>query len=138
ALQAGNIITADGAADTGFVFKGNVVAHNAYGIIGSGTAVGNSTLTRFFPQALVRDNVIVGGNPGQYPAGNFFPRSLDAVGFADPPRGDYRLADSSPYKRAGADGKGPGVDFDTLKTALSMGRPPAHLPLSSRMPRGGA
>ncbi|HSB80588.1 MAG TPA: hypothetical protein VLM91_17540, partial [Candidatus Methylomirabilis sp.] len=46
ALQAGNIITADGAADTGFVFKGNVVAHNAYGIIGSGTAVGNSTLTR--------------------------------------------------------------------------------------------
>ena len=138
ALQVGNIITADGVANTGFVFRENVVPHNAYGIFGSGTGVGTPSLARYCPGAVVTDNVIAGGSAGQYPAGNFFPRSLDGVGFVDRARGDYRLAGSSPYKRRGADGKGPGADFDALTAVLALGREPSLPPSSSHLTKGGA
>ena len=58
--------------------------------------------------------VVVGGAAGRYPPDNFFPPSLEQVGFADPARGDYRLREGSPYKRAGTDGRDVGADFDAL------------------------
>ena len=42
-----------------------------------------------------------------------------AVGFVDRAGGNYRLADSSPYKRAGTDGKDPGVDLDANSAAMT-------------------
>lgn len=136
ALQTGNIITADGFPHPGFVFRGNVVPHNAYGIIGSDTGVGNPALARYFPGAVVRENVIVGGNPQQYPPDNDFPRSLDEVGIADPARGDSTLARSGPFKRHGAKGKEVGVDLHALATALA-GTLPSDLPFSpGSLPRG--
>lgn len=115
AFQAAGIVSSgDGAPHTGFVFSNNLVRHNAYGIIGSGEGVGNPTLRRYFPGALIRNNVIVGGSASQYPRGNFFPGSLDNVGFLDWVGGDYRLASSSPFKKTSTEGKDIGADFKSL------------------------
>lgn len=120
ALQTGTILMVDGAAHMGFVFRNNIVPHNTYGIIGSGLGVGKPTIAMYFPGGLIRKNVIVGGNAAQYPPDNFFPPSLGDVGFVDRARGDYRLAPFSPYRRAGSDGKDPGVDFDALGGAKAQ------------------
>ncbi len=110
-LHTGNAVTAEGAVHTGFVFRNNIVLQNDYGVTGAGKASGKSTLDAFFPDAQFVRNVIVGGDASVYPPDNFFPRSVDQVGFMDRERGDYRLAKSSRYTRAATDGKDAGVDF---------------------------
>ena len=64
-----------------FVFENNLVLHNRYGVIGSGTAAGRATLDRYFPHAVMRRNVFIGGPAASYPTDNFFPSSIDSVGF---------------------------------------------------------
>jgi len=110
-LHTGNTVTAEGAVNTGFVFRNNIVLHNDYGVTGAGKASGRSTLDAFFPGALFAGNVIVGGDASAYPPDNLFPRSVDQVGFMDRERGDYRLAKSSRYTKAATDGKEVGVEF---------------------------
>jgi hypothetical protein len=118
AFQTGNIIMADGAAHMGFVYRNNISPHNDYGILGSGTGVGNPTLQQYFPGAVVRKNVLIGGKATQYPPDNFFPDSVADVGFVDHTGGDDRLSPSSRYRRAGTDGKDLGVDLDALSEAM--------------------
>jgi hypothetical protein len=110
-LHTGNIVTAEGAVHPRFVFRDNIVMQNEYGVTGAGKASGRSTLEAFFPGARFVRNVIVGGDASVYPPGNFFPRSVDQVGFMDRERGNYRLANSSRYTRAATGGKDTGVDF---------------------------
>ncbi len=121
AFQTGDIIAAAGEPATSFIFRNNIVPHNLYGVGGDGT-FGNPALTlrTYFPGAVVKKNVIVGGNAAQYPPDNFFLRSLDEIGFADPAHGNYRLTDSSPYRHGGTDGKDLGADFDALAAAMAM------------------
>jgi len=115
ALQSDSLLFGgDHAPHTGFVFQDNIALHNRYGIIGSGTATGRSSLDRYFPGALVRRNLIVGGRPELYPSGNFFPASVEQVGFVSPQDGNYRLAASSSYRHAGPDGREPGADLDAI------------------------
>jgi hypothetical protein len=118
AVQTDNIITADGEPAARFVYRDNITPHNLYGIFGSGTGVGRLTLSTYFPGGRFSKNVIAGGNSAQYPSDNFFPASLDEVGFANRARGDYHLAPSSRYRRAGTAGRDPGVDVDALSRAL--------------------
>jgi hypothetical protein len=114
-LQSDTLLSGgDHAPHLGFVLQNNIVLHNRYGIIGSGTASGQATLDRYFPSATVQRNVIVGGRADRYPANNFFPASIEQVGFTAPQRGDYRLAASSAYRRAGSDGRPIGADLDAL------------------------
>ena len=110
----------------GFVFQNNIAPHNKYGIVGSGTASGQPTLDRYFPEALVVRNVIVGGKAERYPASNFFPASLEQVGFVSPQSGNYRLAASSAYTRAGTDGRPIGADLDALAGASVVSEAPAR------------
>jgi hypothetical protein len=55
--------------------------------------------------------VIIGGNASVYPADNYFPPSIDQVGFYSRDTGDYRLATKlpggapNPYKNAGTDNR---------------------------------
>jgi hypothetical protein len=67
---------------------------------------------------VVRRNVFVGAPSDSYPTDNFFPASVDAVGFVDRTRGNYRLAASSPYKRAASDGRDPGADISAVASAI--------------------
>ena len=123
AFQTSNIITADGAANSGFVFTNNITPHNAYGVIGSGHGVGNDSLNYYFPAFYFARNLIIAGPAGSYPADNFFPL-LNEVGFVDLASGNYRLAATSPYKNAGTDGRDPGADLDLIDAAIGGQQPP--------------
>jgi hypothetical protein len=126
AFHDGPIIMAEGTPHTGFIYRNNLTPHNAYGIIGTDRGVGHSTLSTYFPGVVFTKNVLVGPWPSAggavvsqysgYPS-NFFPPSLDAVGFVNREHGSYRLAASSRYKNAATDGKDIGVDFDALTAA---------------------
>ncbi|MGE0131189.1 MAG: fibronectin type III domain-containing protein [Blastocatellales bacterium] len=93
------------------VFTNNIVAHNNYGVSGSGTGVGLPTLNRWWTSYVFQKNVIVGGQASNYPSGNYFINSFSEVGFVDMAKGDYRLSSSSPYRSAGTDGKDIGCQF---------------------------
>lgn len=102
-----------------FIFQNNIVLHNHYGIVAASTESGQPTLDRYFPGAVVRRNVIVGGSPDRYPPDNFFPPSLEQAGLRNFQGGNYRLMASSAYRRAGTDGLDLGSDVDALaKSAL--------------------
>lgn len=113
-LQSGSIIFAHHGPNAGFVFNDNLARHNEYGIIGDDHGAGNHSIGFYFPKGIFRKNVIAGGKSESYPAENFFPNSLDAAGFVDLTRGDYRLAASSLYKNAATDGKDIGCNIDAL------------------------
>jgi glycosyltransferase involved in cell wall biosynthesis len=113
AFQTGGVLFGgDGAPHTGFVFENNIAAHNGRGIAGSGAEAGMGALNRYFPSAIVRRNVIVGGRAAEYPQDNFFPATPDEVGFVSRRDGRYGLSSHSPYARAGTDGRDPGADRD--------------------------
>jgi hypothetical protein len=117
ACQTGGIVFADSQPHTGFVFQNNIIPHNMYGISGSGTGVGQATLNRYFPNASVRRNVIVGGNADKYPKDNFFPSTLAEVGLEAPcvATAPPRLAPR--YRRAGTDGTDLGADVEAVVRA---------------------
>jgi hypothetical protein len=123
AFQTGSIIVAEGAPLEGFAYRYNITPHNAHGITGTGTGPGTATLDRYFPGAVFEGNVIVGGSPGRYPRHNFFPSSLDDVGFAGNERGRYHLGESSRY-RGKADGGDPGIDLRALAPAQAAATSP--------------
>lgn len=71
-------------------------------------------------------NVLVQPNTGTYPAGNFFPATLAAVGFEGLDGGNYTLSSASPYKGAGTNGTDIGADIGALEAAIAgvvMGEP---------------
>jgi hypothetical protein len=121
AFQTGVIIMADGAPNTGFVYRDNIAPHNEYGVFGSGFGVGLPALAQYFPNAVFEYNVLA-GQPGYstlYPPRNFFPTTLADVGFSDLAAGDYRLAPLSPYKNSGSDGTDIGADIDAVNAATA-------------------
>jgi hypothetical protein len=110
ALQTGNILSGgDSLPHTNFVFAGNIAPHNENGINGSGTAPGTDTLTRYFPGASVRGNVLVDAPAARYPKDNFFATTLDDVA----PDFARRL-----HTRARAAWKDVGADVAALEKAL--------------------
>jgi hypothetical protein len=125
-LHTGNIVTAYG--DTkgvpkpmpGFRFTNNVAQHNAYGIFGNALGVGSKAIAAYFPDGVVRSNVIAGGQSSRYPSGNFFPSvSQFLADFVDAANADYRLSQRSSYRRAGTDGADLGVNLELLNRAMA-------------------
>jgi hypothetical protein len=114
-FHSGALIVADGSPSPGFVFRNNVARNNLYGVMGSNRSPGLDSLGFYFPRCDFKKNVIAGVPPEiTYPADNFLPSHLNRVGFVNLAGGDYRLAAASPYKKAGADGKDVGCDFNAL------------------------
>jgi hypothetical protein len=120
AFQTGSVITAYGVANARFVFTNNLMPHNEYGVVGDGTQSGPATIAQYFPGLSFKKNVIVGGRQwlGSIKK-NFFPASLEEVGFVDLAQGDFRLSDFSPYKGAGTKGKDVGADIEEIIRAFS-------------------
>ena len=107
-----------------FVFENNILGHTRHGVKGSGLSSGLSTLKSVAPGAVYRGNVQYGEQaanvPAKHPEGNYFPPNIAAIKFVnyvETGGGNYRLADTSPFKNAGADGKDPGVDWDAFEAA---------------------
>jgi len=116
-FQSQHVVIADSLPNSGFVFTNNIAPHNLYGVFGSGRGSGNDSLNAYFPGSVFRRNVIPGAPAASYPVDNFYPATLNDVGFADLPGGDYRLAPSSSYKSAGTDGRDVGADIDAVEAA---------------------
>jgi hypothetical protein len=113
-FATGNIMSTDSTQglNVGLVFTNNIVAHNAYGVIGTDTGIGLSTLKRWWKSYVFKKNVIVGGQASNYPPDNYFINSFSEIGFVDMAKGDYRLSSSSSYRNAGADGKNIGCHLN--------------------------
>jgi hypothetical protein len=124
-MQTGNVVTAYGETRgstrpmPGFRFTNNIAPHNAYGIFGNSVGIGTRAINAYFPDAVIKANVLAGGQASRYPAGNFFPSlSQFMADFMDAAKGDLRLNPRSAYKRAATDGADLGVSFDLLNRAL--------------------
>jgi hypothetical protein len=112
-LQRGYTLFALGPPHRRFTFRHNIAPHNEYGIFGNDVGIGIDALEAYFPDAVVTDNVLAGGEASRYPEGNVFPDSIDAVPFVDRKAGNYRLAGAIKNLKA------PGVDAGALCAALS-------------------
>ena len=164
-VNTGPAAYGDVSANTAFVYRNNISPYNigtanyelccsgvmddTYGIGGRGTTGNaNLTLSTYFPGAVFAKNVLAGGaSSTNWPAGNFFPASLDAVAFVNRTGGDYHLSATSPYRNAGTDGKDLGADIDALNEATACaldgactGAPPDVTPpaVSIAAPPAGA
>jgi hypothetical protein len=122
ALQSGHVISADGKSAAHFLFTNNIAPHNRYGVFGSGQGSGNKSLATYFPAAKFQANALVALPPEvpstSYPGGNFFPPSLDDVGFVARPT-DLRLLPTSPLAKKGTDAQDLGADVAGLTTRLA-------------------
>jgi len=127
-MQTGCIITAYGAANTGFSFTNNITPHNAYGIKGDGRASGNSTIERYFNGCALRGNTIAGGKSWQYPSDNLFLTAIDEAGFVDSEGSDFRLIETSPVKNTATDGSDPGAHIPGIEEAIYGGAQPNQPP----------
>jgi hypothetical protein len=135
-FATGNILSTDSTQglNVGLVFTNNIVAHNAYGVIGTGTGIGLATLTRWWTSFVFEKNVIVGGQASNYPLGNYFINSFSDVGFVDMAKGDYRLSSSSQYRNAGTDGRDIGYRPDSSSDPNPPNPPAPPDPPSSDPP----
>jgi GT2 family glycosyltransferase len=116
------------------VFRNNIVPHNLYGVVGGSAGSGVASLDRYFPDAVFRRNVIIGGAAHRYPLDNFFPPSAVNVGFVAWGSHDYRLAGGGPFLTVATDGGAPGVDFAALLAAQQG----ANSPAAPSPPRGSS
>jgi cellulose synthase/poly-beta-1,6-N-acetylglucosamine synthase-like glycosyltransferase len=110
ALQSGSLLFGgDGRPHTNFVFQNNIVLAGPTGISGSGTGEGMPAVDKYFPGALIRRNLFVGGDRNRFPADNYFPARLEEVGATPGRPGDTfeKLADR--YAGLATDGRDPGA-----------------------------
>ncbi len=105
------------------VFQDSIMGTGAYNLIHGGCSAGLDPLATFntcWAAPYVFDHNVLAGGTGAWPAGNFFPLNMDAVGFvnfAGGINGDYRLSPASPFKGKAGDGKDPGADIDAVNQA---------------------
>ena len=116
-LQDGSTVLYALRAVTNFVFTNNIVPDNNWAIMGNGSGEGNPSIATYFPGSTIRGNVIAGGNPAQYPSGNYFPSSLTTVGFMNLAGANYRLTTTSACVSGATDGTDPGANIDLMNTA---------------------
>src|SRR5579871_1198813 len=119
-----SIVWLYGTPSTNVAYTNNMSAHNTYGIMGSNSSSGTTSINAYLPGSVVADNVLAGGAASRYPAGNDFPSVSDwQGGFVNYAGGDYHLLATSPYKNAGTDGLDLGANLDTVNgyagTAMS-------------------
>ena len=119
-IQTGSIVVTDYDPNTRFIYRNNISRHNDYGIFGSGIGIGNPAIAKYFPGSIITGNVIAKevnaprNAESLYPAGNFFPESMQAVGFVDYERGNYRLRPGSRFHATAKNGADPGANFEKL------------------------
>ena len=113
------LLVPDAYQTPGLKFTNNLLIDRGYAVKGANAAAGTATITKYFPGGQFFGGIYVGSNPTTYPTANFYPPSIDAVGFVNYTGGNYRLAATSIYRGGGTDGKDPGCDFEALTVALS-------------------
>jgi hypothetical protein len=114
AFETHAVLVASGQPNPRFTFTNNLAPKGVYGVGGdSYYGAPNRALSTYFPGSVFLANVLQGGDPSDYPPGNFFPASMSDIGFENYAGGDYRLQTNSSYKNAGTDGKDIGADISS-------------------------
>jgi hypothetical protein len=108
-------VYAYGPPVTGLTFTNNILPDYGWAIIGDNASPGNETIQTYFPGATILGNIIAGANPSTYPTGNFYPASLNAVGFVNLASGNYALSASSPYLHSATDGTAVGYNPSLMR-----------------------
>jgi uncharacterized protein (TIGR03437 family) len=126
-FQTSNTYTLYGEQSLGYISTNNLTIENPYGIFGDGGYLGTAGLTHYTPSFVFNKNLMVAASSSENPAGNFYPSQASQVGFVDFANGNYALLSSSPYSKAGTDGKDLGADFVQLNAALG-GTAPSPTP----------
>lgn len=113
--QTGAVFMLYGNPTKDLLFRNNLGDRAEYGIKGDGAGEGTVALNAYSPGGWVfAGNVIAGADPAVYPAVNFYPATMAAVGLG----ADYRLLPTSPFKGQATDGKDPGADMDAIAAAM--------------------
>ena len=66
---------------------------------------------------------VIGASEDQYPAENFFPSTIEDVGFTNAAVDDYALAVGSTYAGAGSDGRDLGADIAAIRAVTAAVTP---------------
>jgi hypothetical protein len=117
-LQSGTALLLCNAPEPGVVILNNLMMHNLYGVIGTGTGVGTASLVRYCPGYVFRGNALIGGDPRLYPPGNLCPASPQAAKITSVSDVGYGLAPDSLLKGAGTDGEDVGVNITALRVGI--------------------
>lgn len=118
-FQTHNITVLYGTPVQQFAYRDNLTIREAkgYGMFGDSLGEGLPALRKFTPDAIIKNNVLALADSSLYPRDNYFPSSIERVGFVNFAKGDYRLAPSSPYVKASSDGQPVGADWNKLNFA---------------------
>ena len=128
AFQTGSVVFGgDHRPHVGFVFQNNIVLSGTSGISGSNTREGTAALARYFPGAVVRRNLIVGGTREGFPGDNLFPSSVADVGIAPATAGDAFARLAPRYAGIATDGRDPGARLESAPAATRAARREAQL-----------
>lgn len=111
-IHDGSITIAHDAPVTNFVFRNNIVFNNEYGFFGDGGTLGKATFNKYFPEAVVSNNIIIGGSESDSGSKNFYPASIKQLVFVNPDSGDYRLTPDNRYLKRSAESEPIGADLD--------------------------
>jgi hypothetical protein len=115
--DGGSALYAGEPAAMGFIFTNNIVPDNSWAIMGGNTSPGNKSIVVYFPDGQFLDGIYAGSNPATYPVGNYYPATMNDVGFVDLPGGNYRLGVNSTFKNAATDGTDVGANIDAVSAA---------------------
>lgn len=122
-VATNNILHFDGKPFTDqMVFNDNVATIGKYGIFGGGQGQGSRAINHYIPGSPVQGNVLIGGDPGKYPSGNYFPANPGAVGFVNWGSAQYGLSSGSPFANSGTGGSTPGVNWSSYSQATARAR----------------
>jgi hypothetical protein len=115
-FQTGNITILYGTPVQQLVYRDNLTirAATGYGVFGDSLGEGVVALRKFAPDAVFKNNLLVLADGSLYPESNYFPASIDKVGFVNFEKGDYRLAPASPFRKASSEGQAVGCDWEKL------------------------
>lgn len=105
---------------SGWTMRDNVIDAGTYGVKTGGVAIGNPSIDKVMPGSFWARNALFGqGTAATYPRNTFLLPNMQAVRFQDVALGNYRLAETSPYRTTASDGADLGVDMDALDVATA-------------------
>jgi len=116
AFQTGFLMVFDNGTSYNVNYTNNI-SNVGWGVVGNGSAEGTSTQYAYMGGGQLSGNVLIGGNGGRYPAGNYYPSSVDQVGFINFNGANFNLGPGSPYAGVGASTSGPSTTTGTPTTS---------------------
>ena len=132
AFQTGGALSGgDRRPHTGFVFQNNIVLAGPHGISGSQMAHGAPAVARYFPDSIIRRNVIVGGNAKGFPGDNLFPARVADLGAAPVSQGASFAKLSARYAGTATDGRDPGAQLTLGEAEPAEPQQPVAAPSDS-------